>query len=66
MTIKELLNITPANTDILIAYNGDAKKLDRNNAFELDAFGPYVIEKITAAAENALEADIMVRPVRND
>ena len=64
MTVKELLNITPAETIILIAYNGDAKKLDRSNAFELDAFGPYVIEKIIAAGENALEADIKIQPVR--
>lgn len=64
MTIKDLLNLTPAETTILIAYNGDAKKLDRENAFEIDAFGPYVIEKITAAQENALEADIKIQPVR--
>lgn len=64
MTIKELLNITSDETIVLISYNGDAKRIDRNNAFELDAFGPYVIEKIAAAQENTLEAEIKIQPVR--
>lgn len=66
MTIKDLLDTTPAHTVILIGYNNDVKKLDRANAIESAAFGPYMIERITATGENTLEADIMVQPVQRN
>lgn len=66
MTIKELLNITPANTTILIGYSDNVRKLDRENEIEIAAFGPFVIEKITPTGTYELEADVLTRPVRND
>ena len=64
MTIKQLHELTPANQKIYIGWDGSIQELDRENAIELHAYGPYLISKLSALAENKIEAVLMFQPVK--
>lgn len=66
MTIKTLHELTPAEQKIYIGWNGTIQELDRGNALELHVFGPYQIAKIYAIKDDALEADLLAQPVKED
>lgn len=64
MTIKQLHDMTPADQKIYIGWGGTLQELDRNNALELHAYGPYTVGKIMALDDNKLEADLLAQPVK--
>lgn len=64
MTIRQLHELTPADQEIYIGWDGSAQRLNRKDALQLDAFGAYVIANIIAMAENKIEADLKGQPVK--
>ena len=64
MTIKNLIELTPADQKIYIGWNGITQELDRGNALDIHAFGPYQIAKIYAIKEDMIEADLLAQPVK--
>lgn len=66
MTIKQLHEITPAKTIIYVGMAGNCHILERDNPVDLEVYGRYVIARITAAAENEIEADVKITYVTED
>lgn len=66
MTVKQLNELTPADQKIYIGWNGLAQELNRENELELHAFGSYQIAKIYAIKEDAIEADLLAQPVKEE
>lgn len=65
MTVKQILEVIPHSTEVSIAFNGNAMKINKDDPFIQDAFGSYVIEKIYPF-DNEIEIDIKMQPVRKD
>ncbi len=63
MTIKQLLEITTEETELIIGLEANAFSFDRSSKIAREAFGRYVIGRITALNENTIEADIKTEPV---
>lgn len=62
MTIKELHDITDSKTKIWISWDGSMYELNRESVLCLEAYGNFIISKIYAMQEDALEAAIKAIP----
>lgn len=58
MTVKQLHEITPAQTFIYIITGEKCHELERENQFDVDVYGRYVIAQIKAINSNEIEATI--------
>lgn len=66
MTIRELHDITPPKTTIYVGTTENCRKLDRNDPIDITAYGPYIIGRIEAVAENELEIEIKTTLLREE
>ena len=69
MTVREAVFALPSNENILIAFNGTAREIDRHDALALDAYGDYLVESIRAfAINNAIDYELTLsqKPVKQD
>lgn len=66
MTVKQLHEITPKKTTIFVGMGGNVHILERDNPIDLEVYGRYVIGRITAAAENEIEADVKITYVTEE
>lgn len=64
MTIKQLHEITPPKTIIFVGMGGNCHELDRDDPVDIEVYGRYVIGRISAVAENEIEADIKIEFVK--
>lgn len=62
MTIKELHDITDRQTKIWISWDGCIYELNRESILSLEAYGKFIVSKIHAMNENAIEAAIKAIP----
>ena len=63
MTIKQLLEITTEETEIIIGLEANVFSFDRSSKIAREALGRYAIGRITAMCENIIEVDIKMEPV---
>lgn len=64
MTVKQLHDIMPIGEKMFISWNGLARELDRENSMEILAYGDYLISQLFALSENAVEVELMAKPVK--
>ena len=58
MTVKQLHEMTPAQTFIFIITGEKCHELERENQFDVDVYGRYVISQIKAICKNEIEVNI--------
>lgn len=64
ITVKDVLTLLRTTDDIKIAWNGVLVDFDPQSGLDVDAYGDYVVEGIRANGENAIEVDLLMRPVK--
>lgn len=62
MTIKELHDITDRQTKIWISWDGSIYELNRESVLCLEAYGKFIISKIHAMNDSAIEAAVKAIP----
>lgn len=58
MTVKQLHEMTPAQTYIYIVTGEKVHELERENQFDVDVYGRYVIAQIKAIGPDEIEIKI--------
>lgn len=64
ITVKMLLPLLKSAKEIYLDWNGMCKKFDPDDALDLDAFGSYVVDRITHVTDNTYELRIAFLPIK--
>lgn len=65
MTVKDVLNHTKPDTEIVIACFEKIIPFDRDDAICQDAFNNYLVDKLVIIDENTIEINLKMAPVKN-
>lgn len=64
VTVKMLLSLLRDAKEIRIVWNGYCKKLDPQDVLDVDAYGPYVVDRIASFKESDYELHIAFQPIK--
>lgn len=64
ITVKMLLPLLKNAKEIFLDWNGLTRKIDPDDALDLDAFGPYVVDRILNVSTSVYELRIALLPVK--
>lgn len=64
ITVKMLLPLLKNAKEILLEWNGLCKKFDPDDALAVNAFGSYVVDRITHVSDGIYELRIAFKPIK--
>ena len=64
ITVKMLLPLLRDAKELRIVWNGFSKELDPKDVLDVDAYGSYVVDRISGFKENDYELHIAFQPIK--